>query len=103
VSGSSTHADRVATIRRVWKDHGVMIDPPPPTRQGRARAPGSGRAARVHGDAQPAKFAETIREALGRDPERPVGFENLEKLPQRVEVMDANAATVKRHIERHAA
>src|SRR5689334_24715294 len=22
VSGSSTHADRLATIRRIWKDHG---------------------------------------------------------------------------------
>src|SRR5712664_2876160 len=27
ISGSSTHADRLATIRRVWKDYGVMIDP----------------------------------------------------------------------------
>jgi len=27
VSGSSTHADRLATIRRVWKDYGVMVDP----------------------------------------------------------------------------
>ena len=27
VSGTSTHADRVATIRRAWKDYGVMIDP----------------------------------------------------------------------------
>jgi len=27
VSGSSTHADRIATIRGVWKDYGVMIDP----------------------------------------------------------------------------
>src|SRR3989442_5142490 len=27
VSGSSTHADRLATIRRRWKDYGAMIDP----------------------------------------------------------------------------
>jgi len=27
VSGSSTHADRLATIRRMSKDYGVMIDP----------------------------------------------------------------------------
>ena len=26
VSGSSTHADRLETIRRVWRDHGRMID-----------------------------------------------------------------------------
>ena len=41
-----------------------------------------------------AHFAET----LGR-----AGFEDLEKLPQRVEVIDADTATVRRHIERHAA
>ena len=104
VSGSSTHADRLATIRRVWKDYGVMIDPH--TADGikvglehRER----GVALVCMETAQPAKFAETIREALGRDPERPAGFEDLEKLPQRVEVMDADAASVRRHIERHAA
>src|SRR5947207_596480 len=104
VSGSSTHADRLATIRRVWKDYGVMIDPH--TADGikvglehRER----GVALVCMETAQPAKFAETIREALGRDPERPAGFEDLEKLPQRVEVVDADAAAVKRHIERHAA
>ena len=52
--------------------------------------------------AQPAKFAETIREALGEDPRRPAGFENLEKLPQRFEVMDIDAGEIKRYIARHA-
>src|SRR5262249_22699596 len=28
VSGSSSHADRLATIRRIWKDHEGDIDPP---------------------------------------------------------------------------
>ena len=48
--------------------------------------------------AQPAKFAETIREALGREPARPAGFDDLESLPQRVEVMNADAAAVKAFI-----
>ena len=104
VSGSSTHADRLATIRRVWKDYGVTIDPHT------ADGIKVGLEHREQGvplvcmeTAQPAKFAETIREALGRDPERPAGFEDLEKLPQRVEIVDADAAAVRRHIERHAA
>jgi len=104
VSGSSTHADRLATIRRVWKDCGVMIDPH--TADGvkvGLEHREKGVALVCMETAQPAKFAETVREALGRDPARPAGFEDLEKLPQRVEVMDADAATVKRHIERHAA
>ena len=103
VSGTSSHADRIATIRGVWKDHGVMVDPHT------ADGIKVGLERREKGvplvcmeTAQPAKFAETIREALGRDPERPKGFENLEKLPQRVEVMGADAATVKAFISTHA-
>jgi len=99
VSGSSTHADRLATIRRVWKDYGVMIDPH--TADGLK----VGLEHREQGvplvcmeTAQPAKFAETIREALGREPVRPAGFENLEKLPQRFEVMDADAGQIKHYI-----
>ena len=103
VSGSSTHADRVATIRRVWKDCGVMVDPH--TADGikvGLEQREQGIALVCMETAQPAKFAETIREALGREPARPAGFEDLEKLPQRVEVMDADAASIRRHIERHA-
>jgi threonine synthase len=99
VSGSSTHADRLATIRRVWKDYGVMIDPHT------ADGIKVGLEHREQGvplvcmeTAQPAKFAETIREALGREPSRPAGFENLEKLPQRFEVMDADVGKVKHYI-----
>jgi len=42
--------------------------------------------------------AETIREALGREPTRPEALEGIEALPQRVEVMDADAAAVKAFI-----
>jgi len=103
VSGSSTHANRLATIRRVWKDHGVMVDPHT------ADGIKVGLERREKGvplicmeTAQPAKFAETIREAIGREPARPAGFENLEKRPQRVEVMNADAAMVKAFIAAHA-
>ena len=103
VSGSSTHADRLATIRRVWKDHDVMIDPHT------ADGVKVGLEHREQGvplvcmeTAQPAKFAETIREAIGRDPPRPAGFENLESLPRRVTVMDADAGRVKAYIAERA-
>ena len=103
VSGSSTHADRLATIRRVWKDWGVMIDPH--TADG-VKVGLEHREAGVPlvcmETAQAAKFAETIRETLGREPARPAGFENLEKLPQRVEVMNADTGAVKAFIAAHA-
>ena len=48
--------------------------------------------------ALPAKFEETIIEALGRRPERPASFQGIENLPQRVEVMDVSVDAVKRYI-----
>ena len=48
--------------------------------------------------ALPAKFEDSIREALGRDPQRPQGMENLEGLPQRFEVMEADALAIKQFI-----
>jgi threonine synthase len=52
--------------------------------------------------ALPAKFAETIREALGREPERPAAMEGIESRPKRFTVMPADAAAVKRYITEHA-
>ena len=48
--------------------------------------------------ALPVKFEDAIVEALGRLPERPAGYENLEALPQRFEVMDPEVATIKAYI-----
>ena len=104
VSGSSSHADRLATIRHVWMEYGTIIDPHT------ADGVKVGLEHREEGvplvcmeTAQAAKFGGTIREALGREPERPAGFEDLEKRPQRFEVMDADAGVIQRFIERHSA
>ena len=99
VSGTSTHADRLDTIRRVWRDYGVMIDPHTAdgVKVGLAhRSPGVPLVCLE--TALPVKFDATIREALGLEPERPAGTENLEALPQRFEVMDADAQAVKAYI-----
>ncbi len=102
VSGSSTHADRLATIRRVWENYGVMID------THTADGVKVGLEYREFGvplvcleTALAAKFAETIREALGRDPERPAAYADIESRPQRFEVMDADAEAVKAFIRQN--
>jgi threonine synthase len=103
-SGRSTHADRIATLRSVHAVYGVTIDPH--TADG-IKVGLEHREAGVPliclETALPAKFADTIREALGREPARPAAFEDLEKRPQRYEVIDADAGAVKRIIERQAA
>ncbi|MCJ0763769.1 threonine synthase [Variovorax terrae] len=98
-SGKSTHADRLATIRDTFERFGVMID---------THTADGLKVAREHRDAAvpmivletalPIKFAETIVEALGREPERPARFAGIEALPKRVQVMEADVAAVKAYI-----
>jgi len=51
----------------------------------------------------PVKFAATIVEALGREPDRPARFEGIELLPKRVQVLPADAERVKSYIAAHCA
>jgi threonine synthase len=48
--------------------------------------------------ALPAKFADTIVEAIGLPPPRPSRVAGIEDLPQRVEVIDADVERVKQII-----
>jgi threonine synthase len=95
-SGRSTHADRLATIRDIDTHNAQVID---------THTADGVKVAREHvaGDmpmivletALPIKFAETIVEALGRQPERPAGFEGIEALPKRVVVVPADVEAIK--------
>ncbi len=103
VSGRSTHADRLATIRAVHARSGVVIDP---------HTADGVKVAREHlvpgvpmiclETALPAKFADTIVEAIGREPERPAAYADIESRPQRFEVMPADVARLKAYISAHA-
>jgi threonine synthase len=100
-SGRSTHTDRLRTIRTVEQRYGIVIDP--------HTADGL-KVALEHRDpavpmicletAQPAKFSETIVEALGREPERPAAFAAIESLPQRYERIAADVEAIKACISR---
>lgn len=101
-SGRSTHADRVATIRRCHAEHGVVIDPH--TADGlkvalEQRDPAVPML--VLETALPAKFAATIVEALGTEPPRPAGLAGIEALPKRVKVMRVDVEAVKAYIHAH--
>ena len=101
-SGSSSHEDRLATIREVFDDYGITVD---------THTADGIKVAREHIEpgvpmivletALAAKFNETILEALGLDAARPAGFEDLETLPQRFVVMHPNVAQMKEFIAAH--
>ncbi len=102
VSGKSTHADRLHTIRDVHQRYGVMIDTHTAdgVKVAREQAPGDDPLI-VLETALPIKFAQTIVEALGEQPARPPRFEGIEDLPRRVQVMPADVGLIKAYIERH--
>lgn len=101
VSGKSTHADRIATIKQVYAEDNQLIDPH--TADGIKVA----REVRKEGEvivcaetALPAKFAETITEAVGQlDIPRPKHTDNIESLAQYVTVLDNDANLVRAQIE----
>ncbi len=99
VSGNSSHADRLATIRDTWERYRLMVDP--------HTADGL-KVAREHLDpevpmivletALPAKFAATIVEATGREPARPAATEGIEQLPKRFKVLPLDVDQVKSYL-----
>ncbi|MFN7835327.1 MAG: threonine synthase [Burkholderiaceae bacterium] len=104
LSGRSTHADRLATIRDTHTRYDQWIDP--------HTADGL-KVAREYDDpavpmvvletALPVKFADTIVEATGQAPPRPAAFDGIEQLPQRVAFMETSAEKVKAFIAAHTA
>jgi len=104
VSGVSRHADRIATIRHCAAKHGVIIDPHTAdgVKVGCERRDPDVPMVCIE-TALPAKFAATLREALGRDPERPAAYADLESRPQRCTVLPADTEQVKAFIAAHAA
>ncbi|MDM0113155.1 threonine synthase [Variovorax sp. J22R133] len=102
VSSRSTHADRLATIRDTDKRFATLID---------THTADGLKAAREHltpgvpmivlETALPIKFASTIVEALGHEPDRPKRFEGIEDLPKRVTRLPADVQAVKDYIAQH--
>ncbi len=100
ISGTSNHAARIATIRETYQKYNLLID------THTADGLKVGLAHREAGvplicmeTAQATKFAESIVEAIGHEPERPAGLENLEELPQRFVVKDVDTQAIKTYID----
>ncbi len=98
-SGTSNHKERIGTIREIYKKYGVLIDPH--TADGLKVGLDC-----IEKDiplicletALPAKFSESIKEAVGLEPDRPDGYHNLENLPQKFTEMDVDSTEIKSFI-----
>ena len=99
-SGTSSHADRVATIRDLHERLGVIIDPHTAdgvkaAQQWRDQVEGP---IVVLETALPVKFAETIEEAIGEVPEVPERFAGIMDADRNVVDLPNDAERVKQYI-----
>ncbi len=102
VSGKSTHANRLDTIRNTHQRFNDIIDTHTADGVKVARQylePGVPMV--VLETALPIKFAATIEEALGQLPPRPARFEGIEALPKRVLLMSPDIDEIKRFIAKN--
>jgi threonine synthase len=103
VSGTSTHADRLATIRSVYETAGETIDP---------HTADGVKVAREHIEdgvpmlvletAKPQKFAETIREAIDIELDYSPELQQMLDAPQHVTEMDDDEHVLRSFIAAHA-
>lgn len=99
-SGTSTHADRVETIKSVYDVYGVVIDP---------HTADGVKVAREHLEpgipmivletAKPEKFPEIVLEATGHQIGMPENLAGLLELPQHVVTMSGDEAELRSYIE----
>jgi threonine synthase len=103
VSGTSTHADRLATIKGVYEASDDIIDPHTADGVKVAREyVESGVPMLVLETAKPEKFAETIREAIGVDLDYSSELRTMLEAPQRVTELPDDEAALRAFIEQHA-
>ena len=97
VSGKSLHRDRLAVIKQVYEQDGELIDPHTADGVKVARELcEAGETVVCLETALAAKFADTIREAVGDvDIPRPAKLQGLEDLPQKVQNVPNQAEAVK--------
>lgn len=101
-SGTSNHEARMNTIRKIYEKYDVLVD----THTADGLKVGLEYREKdvpliCMETALPAKFSESIIEAIGSEPSRPAGYENLENLPQRFVIMDADTEAIKTFIAEH--
>ncbi|MDO5286671.1 MAG: threonine synthase [Actinomycetia bacterium] len=100
-AGTSTHADRVQTIRSTYQRYQVVIDPHTADGVKVARDLAGDEPMVVMETALPVKFSQTVVEALGVEPQRPPRVQALEALPQQVVHLEGGVAGLKRLNENH--
>lgn len=100
ISGSSNHQNRLATIKNIKQKYDRMIDPHTADGIFVARKNLKSKIPMVCLEtALPIKFSETVFESIGKFPQIPKKFFDIEGKPQKVKKIDANVEILKNYIK----
>jgi threonine synthase len=83
---ASNDQETLATIRRVYQETGHILDPHTAVAASVAARAGA-KPAVILATAHPAKFPDAVAEAIGRAPQSPKALAELEKRPERMEIL----------------
>jgi len=93
----------VATIRNFHRDTGYLLDPHTAVGVAAAKAKADSDCPAIClATAHPAKFADAVQQAIKQAPPRPKSLHGLEQRERRCEILDADTATIKAFVEKHA-
>jgi threonine synthase len=88
-AGWADDIEIVSTMSAVWRSHEYLLDPHTATAWKVGESTRSERPQVVVATADPVKFPEAVRRALGREPSVPASHGHLLDLPERMTVIDA--------------
>jgi len=97
---ASTISDRLTkeTLKRVYKENQVLIDPHTATAFKSAEIHSTGEEMLVLGTAHPCKFPDAVKEATGVEPKIPESIKNILNKKESYATLDDNIDVVKTHI-----
>ncbi|WP_417912877.1 threonine synthase [Candidatus Electronema sp. TJ] len=94
--------ETIATIRQVHQEHDYLLDPHTAVGVRAALELKEERPVVCLATAHPAKFGDAVRQAIGKEVELPPALAGLSQLASRCEVMDADIAQIRCHVQQHA-
>ncbi len=86
------------TLKKIYDEHQVLIDPHTATAFKSAEINSSGEEMLILGTAHPCKFSDTVKEATGVEPKIPESIKNILNKKESYTILDNNIDVIKNHV-----
>jgi len=86
------------TLKKIYDEHQVLIDPHTATAFKSAEINSSGEEMLILGTAHPCKFSDTVKEVTGVEPKIPESIKNILNKKESYTILDNNIDVIKNHV-----